>query len=110
MKTIKRKSKRELKDEATQILKAAKMLKERSYRQIFAFNTPATAFEQRKLLGVGKRKLISIRIPEDDLEQIQEIAKINGRKYQQLIVQAVEFYIDYYRRRGKTKKEIEEEE
>lgn len=59
--------------------------------------------EQRQLLGIGNRKPISIRIPEDDLTEIKKIAKSNGRKYQQLIVQAVELYIDNYHRLKKTK-------
>lgn len=40
----------------------------------------------------------------DDLVEIQKIAKANGRKYQQLIVQAVQLYIDNYYRIKKMKK------
>lgn len=47
---------------------------------------------------------ISIRIPENDLKEIQKIAKTSGRKYQQLIVQAIELYIDNYYRLTKIKK------
>lgn len=55
--------------------------------------TPA---ERRKFLGKAKTKAVSIRIPEDDLEALKEIAQQNDRKYQQLIILAIEQYIDHF--------------
>ena len=53
-----------------------------------------SAIEQRKLLGPSKTKPISIRLPEEDLEAIKEVAENNERPYQQIIVTAVEQYLD----------------
>ncbi len=100
MKIPKKKSKKELEAEATRWIKAGK-LKEST--EPLALSTPTTPEERRQLLGVGNRKAISIRIPENDLEAIRKIAKINGRKYQQLIVKAVELYIDNYYRQIKAR-------
>lgn len=61
-------------------------------------SSPVSPEEHRQLLGAGNRKAISIRIPENDLEELQKIAQANGRKYQQLIVKAIELYIDNYHR------------
>jgi len=55
--------------------------------------TPA---ERRKFLGKAKTKAVSIRIPEDDLVALKEIAQQNDRKYQQLIILAIEQYIDHF--------------
>ncbi len=55
--------------------------------------TPA---ERRKFLGKAKTKAVSIRIPEDDLMVLKEIAQQNDRKYQQLIILAIEQYIDHF--------------
>ncbi len=52
--------------------------------------------ERRKLLGPGRKKLVAIRMPEDDIESLKEIAKRHNRKYQQLVVLAVELYLDRY--------------
>ena len=100
MKIPKKKSKKELEAEATRWIKAGK-LKEAT--EPLALSTPVTPEERRRLLGTGNRKPISIRIPENDLEAIRKIAKINRRKYQQLIVKAVELYIDNYYRQIKAR-------
>ena len=57
---------------------------------------PLTQAERRKLLGKAKTKAVSIRIPEDDLVALKEIAQQHDRKYQQLIILAIEHYIDYF--------------
>lgn len=104
MKIQKKRSKKELEAEATRWIKAGKSLES---PEVLALNTPVSPEERRQLLGAGNRKPISIRIPENDLEAIRKIAEINGRKYQQLIVQAVQLYIDnYYRQMKATKKKI----
>lgn len=61
-----------------------------------ALSVPVSLEEQRQILGIGERKQISIRIPQNDLKEIKKIAKANKRKYQQLIVQAIESYINNY--------------
>lgn len=101
MKIQKKKSKKELEAEATRWIKAGKSLES---PDVLALSTPVSPEERRRLLGAGNRKPISIRIPENDLEAIKKIARINGRKYQQLIVRAVELYVDNYYRRMKTEK------
>jgi predicted DNA binding CopG/RHH family protein len=55
-----------------------------------------TSAERRKFLGKAKTKAVSIRIPEDDLVALKEIAQQNDRKYQQLIILAIEQYIDHF--------------
>jgi len=100
MKIPKKKSKKEIEAEATRWIKAGK-LKESS--EPMALSTPISPEEHRRLLGLGNRKAISIRIPESDLEAIRKIAKINGRKYQQLIVLAVQLYVDNYYRQIKAR-------
>jgi hypothetical protein len=57
---------------------------------------PLTGVERRRLLGPGRKKLIAVRMPEDDIESLKEIAKRHNRKYQQLVVHAVEIYLDQY--------------
>ena len=65
-----------------------------------------STIERRKLLGPGKGKLISLRLPQDDLEALREIAKENSRKYQQLIIHAVERFLeDYWFSHKKIKKQ-----
>ncbi|HLD73929.1 MAG TPA: hypothetical protein VJB34_03410 [Bdellovibrionota bacterium] len=59
------------------------------------------AIERRKLLGPGKTKLISVRVPEEDIEALRNIAEKNDRKYQQLIIQAIEKFLEEYLRRFK---------
>lgn len=104
MKTQKKKSKKELEAEATRLIKAAELLESQEPLTLRTHKSPE---ERRRLLGAGNRKPISIRIPENDLEAIKMIAKINGRKYQQLILKAVELYIDnYYRQMKASKKKI----
>jgi predicted DNA binding CopG/RHH family protein len=52
--------------------------------------------ERRRLLGAGKTKLVSLRVPEEDLEALKGIAEAHSRKYQQLMVVAVEQFLDRY--------------
>ena len=101
MKIQKKKTMKELEAEATRLIKAGKF---KESQESFALSIPTSPEERRRILGVGSRKPISIRIPENDLEAIRMIAKINGRKYQQLIVKAVELYIDNYYRQMKAAK------
>jgi predicted DNA binding CopG/RHH family protein len=53
-----------------------------------------TATEERELLGPGRTKQISIRLPEKDLDAVKQIASATDRPYQQLVVLAVQQYID----------------
>src|SRR5271165_3821204 len=53
-----------------------------------------SASERRHLLGPGKTKQISVRLPEEDLEAVKEIAEANARPYQQLVVVAVQQFLD----------------
>lgn len=64
--------------------------------EVLAKGKPLSGVERRKLLGPGRKKLVAIRMPEDDLESLKEIAKRHRRKYQQLVIQAVEIYLDHY--------------
>ena len=65
-----------------------------------------TPSERRKLLGAGKTKLISVRIPEEDISALKNIAEENDRKYQQLVVRAIERFLeDYWQMGKKLKKE-----
>lgn len=50
--------------------------------------------ERRRLFGPGKTKQISVRLPEEDLAAVKEIAQSNSRPYQQLVVVAVQQYLD----------------
>jgi predicted DNA binding CopG/RHH family protein len=53
-----------------------------------------SATEKRRLFGPGKTKQISVRLPEEDLQAVKEIAEANSRPYQQLVVVAVQQYLD----------------
>lgn len=53
-----------------------------------------TSAELRSLLSKAKTKPVSIRIPEMDLIALKRIAKIQKGKYQKLIIQAIEKFID----------------
>ncbi len=55
-----------------------------------------SSVERRKLLGAGKTKLVSLRVPEEDLTALKGIAEAHSRKYQQLMVVAVEQFLDRY--------------
>lgn len=64
-----------------------------------------TAIERRRLLGAGTTRLVSIRVPEDDLVALKAIAETHERKYQQLMVQAIELFLDQYQQmKSKLKK------
>jgi len=67
--------------------------------ELLALSEPISPEEHRKILGAGTRKSISIRIPENDIIELKKIAAANNRKYQQLIVKAIEVYIDEYYRK-----------
>ncbi len=97
MKSSKRNTK---KDDVKRWEKAAALFEsdDETIKELLALSKPVSPKEHRQILGAGNRKPISIRIPENDLAEIQKIALANGRKYQQLIVQAVELYIDNYYR------------
>jgi predicted DNA binding CopG/RHH family protein len=55
-----------------------------------------SAAEKKKFLGKSKSKAISIRIPEEDLFALKEVAEKYQRKYQQLIVLAIEQYLEQF--------------
>jgi len=80
--------------------KAAALFEGKRGEKLMAESRALSPQERRKLLGPGKAKLISIRIPEDDLEALKKIAEKNDRKYQQLMVHAVEQFIDKYYNKG----------
>ncbi len=61
-----------------------------------ALSTKVSPSEHRQILGAGVKQAISIRIPESDLKELKKMAKANNRGYQQLIIQAIELYIDEY--------------
>lgn len=45
--------------------------------------------EIRKILGQGKKKLISIRMPEEDLKALKALSKKFDKSYQQLAISAI---------------------
>ncbi len=55
-----------------------------------------STLETRRLLGPSRTKLVSIRVPESELEAVKEIAEKHGRKYQHLIVHALGNFLDQY--------------
>lgn len=55
-----------------------------------------SAVETKRLLGSGRTKLVSIRVPETDLEAMKEIAEKHGRKYQHLMILALGQFIERY--------------
>lgn len=55
-----------------------------------------SAVETRRLIGPGRTKLVSIRVPESDLEAVKEIAQKHGRKYQHLMTLALGQFIERY--------------
>ena len=57
-------------------------------------STPLTAAAARRLIGRGKKKAISVRMPEIDIDALKRIAALTESKYQRLIVSAVERFID----------------
>ncbi|MBL6989902.1 MAG: hypothetical protein ISR65_08990 [Bacteriovoracaceae bacterium] len=75
---------------------AASKFEKSSSLDLLALSEAISPEEHRKILGAGNRKAISLRIPENDLSELKKIATANGRKYQQLIIQAIELYIDTY--------------
>ena len=65
---------------------------------------PLEGVERRRLLGPGRKRLIAVRLPEDDIESLKTIAKRHNRKYQQLVVHAVEQFLDHYQATATAKK------
>lgn len=58
-------------------------------------STHLSSAELRALSKKGKTKPVSIRIPEIDIIALKRISKkINEGKYQKLIIQAIERFID----------------
>jgi predicted DNA binding CopG/RHH family protein len=53
-----------------------------------------SASQRRKLLGPGKTQQISLRIPKEDLEAVKEVAEAHDRPYQQLVVIAIQQFLD----------------
>ena len=91
------KNKEKLWEEAAHFYESAESL------PILAKGKPLSGVERRKLLGPGRRKLVAIRMPEDDIDSLKEIAKRHNRKYQQLVIQAVELFLDQYQAAMKKK-------
>ncbi len=69
-----------------------------------------TSSEKRRLFGPGRTKQISIRLPEEDLEAVKEISQLHSRPYQQLVVIAVQQYLDRVAKQiqEQSKKELKE--
>lgn len=66
----------------------------KSSKEMLEKSRALTTSERRRFLGKSKTRAISIRIPEDDLLELKKIAQRNDRKYQQLIVVAIEQYLE----------------
>lgn len=62
--------------------------------KIMTASRTLSASERRRMFGPGKTKQISVRLPEEDLEAVKEIAEANSRPYQQLVVIAVQQFLD----------------
>ena len=73
---------------------AAHFEDESAFLKLAKESKTASAAEQRALVGPSKAKQISIRLPEEDIRAMKELADATDRPYQQLIVIAVEQYID----------------
>lgn len=73
---------------------AALFENEKESLKIMKASRVLSAIEKRRLFGPGKTKQISVRLPEEDLEAVKEIAQANSRPYQQLVVIAVQHYLD----------------
>jgi predicted DNA binding CopG/RHH family protein len=67
---------------------------ETQFEQIARASRVLSASEERALLGPGRTKQISIRLPEKDLQAVKGIAHATDRPYQQLVVIAVQQYVD----------------
>lgn len=88
--------KRLSKEDKKRLNQAAKQFESDESIVLLKDSSLLTPKEQRDMLGQGKKKLISLRVPEEDLEILKKIASHHKRSYQQLIVQAIESYIDQY--------------
>lgn len=71
---------------------------------VLAEGKPLAGVERRKLLGAGRKKLVAIRMPEDDIESLKEIARRHNRRYQHLVIHAVELFLDRYQSAALKKK------
>ncbi|MEK7790569.1 MAG: hypothetical protein AAB309_02970 [Deltaproteobacteria bacterium] len=76
--------------------KAAEIFEGEEGLSVMKASRALNAIERRKLLGRGRSKLISLRLPEEDIQALREIAEENDRKYQQLIIHAVERFLEDY--------------
>lgn len=76
--------------------KTADLFESKEGLSIMENSRALNAIERRKLLGPSKGKLISLRLPQEDIEALREIAQENERKYQQLIIHAVERFLEDY--------------
>lgn len=79
------------------------------FQAIAKFSRVLSASEKRKLFGSGKTKAISVRLPEEDLLAVKELASANDRPYQQLVVVAVQQYLDRVAHSFQVKKSKDDE-
>jgi len=85
--------------------KTAKIFEKEDGLSVMRESRVLSPVERRELLGAGKTKLISVRIPEEDISALKTIAEENDRKYQQLVVRAIERFLeDYWQMEKKIKK------
>jgi predicted DNA binding CopG/RHH family protein len=89
-----KKPKAKLSDEARWEEAAALFEDESQFEKITKASRVLSATEERALLGPGRTKQISIRLPEKDLQAVKGIATATDRPYQQLVVIAVQQYVD----------------
>lgn len=76
--------------------RVAKIFEGKRGLSVMKASRAVSTIERRKLLGSGKTKLVSVRIPEEDLLALRAIAHEHQRKYQQLLVHAIERFLDDY--------------
>ena len=81
--------------------KTAKIFEKEEGLSVMRESRVLSPAERRELLGASKTKLISVRIPEEDIFALKTIAEKNDRKYQQLVVRAIERFLEDYWQAGK---------
>ncbi len=75
--------------------KAAAIFEDESqFEKIAKASRVLSATDERALLGPGRTKQISIRLPKKDLQAVKGIATATDRPYQQLVVIAIQQYVD----------------
>lgn len=67
---------------------------DKNFSKIIDKSEVVSAIEARKMLGPGTKKLVSMRIPEEDLLALRYLAKKYNRSYQQIAIVAIEKYLD----------------